>query len=68
MKVSDFKNMMKLSNDVVKLLDMMLIDLGALETFVKMYKTYAIRTEINQKELDRVLDQYNVKLDFEEEE
>lgn len=68
MKISDFKNMMKLSRDVVKLLDMMLIDLGALETFVKMYKTYAIRTEINQKELDRVLDQYNVKLDFEEEE
>ena len=66
MKLSDFKKMMKLSGDVVRLLDMMLIDLGALETFVKMYKTYAIHTEINQKELDKVLDQYNVKLDFEE--
>ena len=68
MKVSDFKNMMKLNTDVVKLLDMMFIDLGNLETFVKMYKTYAVHTEINQKELDKVLDQYNVKLDFEEEE
>jgi len=67
MKVSDFKKMTKLSLDVVKLLDMMLIDLGALETFVKMYKTYAVHTEINQRELDRVLDQYNVKLGFEEE-
>lgn len=67
MKVSDFRKMMKLSSDVVRLLEMMLIDLGALETFVRMYKTYAIHTEINQKELDRVLDQYNVKFDFEEE-
>jgi len=67
MKVSDFKNMMKLSFDVVKLLDLMLIDLTALETFVKMYKTYAVHTEINQRELDKVLDQYNVKFDYEEE-
>jgi len=65
MKVSDFKNMIKLSSDVVKLLDMMLIDLGALETFVKMYKTYSVHTEINQKEIDKVLDQYKVKLGFE---
>jgi len=67
MKVSDFRKMIKLSIDVVKLLDIMLIDLGALENFVKMYKTYAVHTEINQKELDKVLDQYNVKLGFEEE-
>lgn len=68
MKVSDFKKMMKLSADVVKLLNMMLIDLGALETFVKMYKTYAIHTEINQRELDKVLDQYDIKLSSEENE
>ena len=65
MKVSDFKKMMKLSTDVVKLLNMMLIDLDALETFVKMYKTYAVHTEINQRELDKILDQYDVKLSFE---
>ncbi len=68
MKVSDFKNMMKLSTDVVKLLNMMLIDLGSLETFVKMYKTYAVHTEIQQREIDRVLDQYDVNLGFEENE
>lgn len=68
MKVSDFKKMIKLSNDVVKLLDTMLIDLGALENFVKMYKTYSVHTEINQRELDKVLDQYNVRLGSEEEE
>ena len=68
MKVSDFKKMMKLSSDVVKLLNMMLLDLGSLETFVKMYKTYAVHTEIQQREIDRVLDQYDVNLGFEENE
>lgn len=68
MKISDFKKMMKLSTDVVKLLNMMLIDLGSLETFVKMYKTYAVHTEIQQREIDRVLDQYDVNLGFEENE
>jgi len=67
MKVSDFKKMVKRTNDVVKMLDTMLHDLGALETFVKMYKTYAVHTEIKQRELDKVLDQYDVKLGFEEE-
>jgi methyl-accepting chemotaxis protein len=66
MKVSDFKNMIKLSSDVVRLLNMMLIDLDALETFVKMYKTYAVHTEIKQRELDKILDQYEVKLGFED--
>ena len=66
-KLSDFKKMTGMSTDVVEILDIMLIDLGALETFVKMYKTYVVHTEINQKELDKVLDQYNVKLGFEDE-
>lgn len=68
MKISDFRQMIKLSSDVVKLLDTMLVDLGALETFVKMYKTYSVHTEIDQKELDRILDNYDVNIGFEEEE
>ncbi len=58
MKLSDFKNMMKLSGDVVKILELMQEDLSALETFVKMYKTYAIHPEIEQKEIDRVMNAY----------
>jgi len=56
-KVSDFKKMVKLSSDVVKLLETMLADIDALETFVKMYKTYSIggTTDIDQKELDKIL-------------
>jgi len=58
MKLSDFKKMIRLSGDVVKILEVMLEDLSALETFVKMYKTYAIRPEIEQKEIDKVINEY----------
>ena len=68
MKLSDFRKMIKLSGDVVKLLDTMLVDLGALETFVKMYRTYSVHTEIDQKELDKVLEKLDVNIGFEDEE
>ncbi len=68
MKLSDFKKMIQVSRDVVRLLDTMLVDLGALENFVKMYKTYSAHTEINQIELNRALDEYNVTLNYEDEE
>lgn len=58
MKLSDFKKMMRLSGDVVKILEQMQEDLAALETFVKMYKTYAIHPDIEQKEIDRVMNEY----------
>lgn len=58
MKLSDFKKMMRLSGDVVKILELMQEDLTALETFVKMYKTYAIHPEIDQKEIDTVMNEY----------
>mgnify|MGYP000877070666 FL=1 len=58
MKLSDFKKMIRLSGDVVKLLEQMLEDLSALETFVRMYKTYAIRPDIEQKEIDSVINEY----------
>lgn len=66
MKISDFQKMTKLNRDVIKLLETMLTDLGALETFVKMYKTYAVHTEIKQREIDRVLQEYNANFDIEE--
>lgn len=58
MKVSDYRMIVNLSGDVVKQLDGMLIDLGALETFVRMYKTYAISTEIEQREIEKALSSY----------
>ena len=58
MKLSDFKKMVRLSGDVVKLLEQMLEDLSALETFVRMYKTYSIRPDIDQKEIDSAMNKY----------
>jgi len=59
MKVSDFRKMISLSSDVMKLLEVMMVDLSALETFVKMYKTYAVSTEIEQMEIEKAIDSYN---------
>lgn len=59
MKLSDFKKMIRLSGDVVKLLEQMLVDLSALETFVRMYKTYSIRPDIDQKEIDSAMNKYS---------
>ncbi|MCL2156092.1 MAG: methyl-accepting chemotaxis protein [Leptospirales bacterium] len=59
MRLSDFKKMMKLSKDVIKLHNTMMVEIDALETFVNMYKTYSIGggTDIDQKELDKILGQ-----------
>ena len=58
MRLSDFKNIINLSDDLIKEMDNMLMDLSALETFVRMYKTYSINTGIEQKEIDDALEQY----------
>jgi HAMP domain-containing protein len=59
MKISDYRAIVNLSGDVVRQLESIMHDLGKLETFMKMYKTYAIRTEIEQREIDRAIDDYN---------
>jgi nitrogen fixation/metabolism regulation signal transduction histidine kinase len=59
-RLSDFKRMIKLSSDVVKLNETMMIEIEALETFINMYKTYSIGgVDIGQSELDKALEQYN---------
>lgn len=59
MKISDYRAIVNLSGDVVRQLEGIMFDLGNLETFMKMYKTYAIRTEIEQREIDRAINDYN---------
>jgi len=59
MKVSDFKDMVKIAESLVNLLEMMTHDLTSLETFVKMYKTYKISSEISQDEILEAMEQYN---------
>lgn len=66
MKLSDFREIISLSADISKQLENMSMDLGNIETFMRMYKTYAIQTEIKQKEIDRALDDYRDSNDYEE--
>jgi methyl-accepting chemotaxis protein len=59
MKVSEFKGILKNANDIVHLLEMMTTDLSSLETFVNMYKTYKIKSEISQNEIQEAIESYN---------
>jgi len=59
-KVSDYKKIMSLGKEVVPILDIMITDLSALQTFVNMYKTYSIQKEINQDEIDNAFQTYQV--------
>jgi len=58
LKVSEFKNMMKLAVDVVTLLGIMTEDLTSLQTFINMYKTYSIKAEISQDEIEDAIRNY----------
>lgn len=58
MKLSDYRGIVSQSREIVKQLEGIAADLGNIEVFMKMYKTYAIKTEIGQKEIDRALDDY----------
>lgn len=62
MKVSDFKKMIKHGKDVVALLEIMLTDLTSLQTFINMYKTYTLKTELSQDEIEDAIKSYNSDL------
>ncbi|PKL38538.1 MAG: hypothetical protein CVV44_11695 [Spirochaetae bacterium HGW-Spirochaetae-1] len=58
MRVSEFRGMLKNAQDIVVLLEMMTYDLSSLETFVNMYKTYKIKSEISQDEIREAIENY----------
>jgi methyl-accepting chemotaxis protein len=59
MKVSDFKNMVAIGDEVVGLLEYMGNDLSSLQTFINMYKTYKINSEISQNEIEEALQNFS---------
>ena len=59
MRVGDFKNMIKLGEDVIALLEIMTTDLTSLQTFINMYKTYSLKTELSQDEIENAIKNYN---------
>ena len=68
LKVSDFKKMLKLGEDVVEILETMSDELFALQKFVKMYKTYGVHNEITQDEISKAFSNYSPGDVFEENE
>jgi len=59
MKVSEFKNILNISKEVVGLLHIMGNDLSILDTFINMYKTYKMESEISQSEIEDALKNFS---------
>jgi methyl-accepting chemotaxis protein len=59
MKVSEFKSILGISKEVVGLLNIMGNDLSILETFINMYKTYKMGSEISQSEIEDALKNFS---------
>ncbi len=58
MSVRDFKRMVKLGQDIVNLLEIMTADLTSLQNFINMYKTYTLKTELSQDEIEDAIEDY----------
>lgn len=58
MKVSDFKRIMESMKEVEKILNKMSTDLTSLHSFMGVYNTYTIPSEVTQKEIDETLKHY----------
>jgi methyl-accepting chemotaxis protein len=57
-KISDFRKIMELGENVISLLNIMTEDLTSMQTFVNMYKTYSLTTELTQEEIENALNNY----------
>lgn len=55
MKLSELKNMIEVIHGVSRLLDIMSEDLESLETFINMYKTFSINSEVSQVEIEEAV-------------
>ena len=58
-RASDFKKIINLRKEVIGLLEIMVNDLSTLQTFISMYKTYKMHTEITQDEIEEALNSYS---------
>ncbi len=59
MHVSDFRKMMDIGKDVFDMLNTIMTDLGELQTYLNMYKTYRLHSDVTQKEIDDAVDGYD---------
>lgn len=61
MKLSEFKTVLKNINQCASLLEDMSSDLSNLETFISMYKTYSVTTDISEDEIFLALEAFKAQ-------
>jgi methyl-accepting chemotaxis protein len=61
MRVSEFKDIIKHRENVIKSLTTIIDDLSELQRFLNMYKTYKIKSEISQIEIDEAVNGFELK-------
>ncbi|HOO71359.1 MAG TPA: HAMP domain-containing protein [Spirochaetota bacterium] len=61
MRLSDFRTIIKAGRDMVNLLEIMSSDLTSLQNFVNMYKTYTLKTELSQDEIEDAIKDYETR-------
>jgi nitrogen fixation/metabolism regulation signal transduction histidine kinase len=61
MQISEFKHIIEQKENVFKTLTMLIDDLSELQKFLNMYKTYKIKSEVSQVEIDEAIDGQSVK-------
>lgn len=57
---SEFKQMLNQGQDVIKILTSIIDDLTGLQKFLNMYKTYSIKSELSQKEIDEAVNDFKI--------
>ena len=56
MRMSDFRNVIKYKENVFRTLTLLIDDLSELQEFLNMYKTYKMKSEVTQTEIDEAID------------
>ncbi|MFH0977317.1 MAG: HAMP domain-containing protein [Spirochaetota bacterium] len=58
--ISEFKDIIEQRKNVIKLLTSIIDDLSELQGFLNIYKTYQIKSEVSQKEIDEAVSGFTV--------
>ncbi len=64
MRISDFKRMLAIGSEIVGLLDIMTNDLSSLQTYINVYKTYTIGSEISQEEIEEAMKDFQTEKSY----
>ena len=61
LRMSEFRNIISCRENLFKTLTILIDDLSELQKFLNMYKTYKMKSEVTQTEIDEAIDDQNLK-------